>query len=247
MPRIRVLHRAVSTHTTRRFCAVLALSLGACGGDAPRAPRQQPSIPVDSPRIPPPALEPERSPDSYRVRFETSKGAFVVQVRRSLAPRGADRFHELVRIGYFSGVRFFRMVPNFIVQFGIHGDPAVNALWDTAAIPDDPIRSSNADGTIAFAASGPNSRATQLFISTANNARKLDGQRLFSPFGTVVEGMAVVRALNAEYGEEPNPSRIVRQGNGYLQKWFPALDSITRATIEPALSTAAPPPRAPRE
>lgn len=215
--------------------AAAALAGGAaCGGEATRAvPLAVATAAVDSaPRVPPPSLVPERSPDSYRVRFETSKGPFVILVKRSLAPRGADRFYELVRIGYFTGVRFFRMVPNFIVQFGIHGDPAVNALWDTAAIPDDPIRSSNADGTIAFAASGANTRATQLFISTANNARKLDGQRLFSPFGTVVDGMSVVRALNAEYGEEPNPSRIVRQGNEYLQKWFPALDYIKSAVIE---------------
>ncbi|MFN8800868.1 MAG: peptidylprolyl isomerase [Gemmatimonas sp.] len=237
--------------TVRRLPAALLLALAACGGDTPPDAAHRGAAAASgtpgAPRIPPPSLEPERSPDTYRVRFETSKGAFVVQVKRSLAPRGADRFHELVRIGYFTGVRFFRLVPNFVVQFGIHGDPAVNNLWDTAAIPDDPIRSSNADGTIAFAASGANTRATQLFINTGNNARKLDGQRVFSPFGTVVEGMAVVRALNAEYGEEPNPARIVRQGNGYLQKWFPALDSIATAVIEPTVPTGDPPVRAPRE
>lgn len=210
----------------------LLLVSGACGGEAPRRSADPVARADSAPRIPPPSLTPERSPDTYRVRFVTSKGPFVVQVKRSLAPHGADRFHELVRIGYFTGVRFFRLVPNFVVQFGIHGDPAVNALWDTAVIPDDPIRSSNADGTIAFAASGPNTRATQLFISTGNNARKLDGQRLFAPFGTVVEGMEVVRALNAEYGEEPNAVRLVRQGNAYLAKWYPALDSITSAVIE---------------
>ena len=183
-------------------------------------------------RIPPPSLTPPRSPETYRVRFVTSKGPFVVQVKRSLAPHGADRFHELVRIGYFTDVRFFRIVPNFVVQFGIHGDPAVNAAWDGAAIPDDPMRSSNADGTITFAASGPNTRSTQLFISTGNNARKLDGQKLFAPFGSVVEGMNVVRALYAEYGEEPNPVKAVRQGNRYLTRWFPALDYITSATLE---------------
>jgi cyclophilin family peptidyl-prolyl cis-trans isomerase len=216
------------------LCASLAALLtvaGACRSEPAEDKTKAVAKVASTPRIPPPALTPERSPDEYRVRFETSKGPFVVQVKRSLAPRGADRFHELVSIGYFSGVRFFRLVPNFVVQFGIHGDPAVNALWDTAAIPDDAIRSSNADGTIAFAASGENTRATQLFISTGNNARKLDGQRLFSPFGTVVGGMEVVRALNAEYGEEPNPSRIVRQGNDYLRKWFPALDSIVSATV----------------
>jgi cyclophilin family peptidyl-prolyl cis-trans isomerase len=216
---------------------VLALGLAAaCSGEGGRG-REHPADSAvaqsDSVvRIPPPALTPERSPDAYRVRFVTSKGPFVVQVKRSLAPRGADRFYELVRIGYFTDVRFFRLVPNFVVQFGIHGDPAVNAMWDTAAIPDDPIRSSNADGTISFAASGPNTRATQLFISTGNNARKLDGQKLFSPFGSVVEGMDVVRALNAEYGEEPNPAKGVRQGNRYFTRWFPALDYIKSATVE---------------
>lgn len=211
--------------------AALLTVAGACRGEPAKGTNEKVAKVESAPPIPPPALAPERSPDEFRVRFETSKGPFVVQVKRSLAPRGADRFYELVRIGYFSGVRFFRLVPNFVVQFGIHGDPAVNALWDTAAIPDDAIRSSNADGTIAFAASGENTRATQLFISTGNNARKLDGQRLFSPFGTVVDGMEVVRALNAEYGEEPNPSRIVRQGNDYLRKWFPALDSIVSANV----------------
>jgi cyclophilin family peptidyl-prolyl cis-trans isomerase len=218
---------------------VLGVAVGVtvgCGGEGTASAAKTADSPVaqaDSVApIPPPSLTPERSPDTYRVRFVTSKGPFVVQVKRSLAPRGADRFYELVRIGYFTDVRFFRMKPNFIVQFGIHGDPSVNALWDTAEIPDDPIRSSNADGTIAFAASGPNTRSTQLFISTANNARKLDGQKLFSPFGTVVEGMTVVRALNAEYGEEPNPAQGVRQGNRYFTRWFPALDYIKSATIE---------------
>lgn len=227
-----------------RFLRAVSLLLlagvaaAACGGDRPHpATRTAAAPPADAAgdsvrRIPPPALTPERSPESFRVRFVTSKGPFVVQVKRALAPRGVDRFHELVRIGYFADVRFFRMKPNFIVQFGIHGDPAVNTLWDTAEIPDDPIRSSNADGTIAFAASGPNTRSTQLFINTANNARKLDGQKLFAPFGSVVEGMDVVRALNAEYGEEPNPSKAVRQGNRYLTRWFPALDYIKSATIE---------------
>lgn len=226
---------------TSRFEKLLVLSLGlatGCGAEGAGSGTRQGGtaasvVQADSAvRIPPPSRTPERSPDSYRVRFVTTKGPFEVLVTRSLAPRGADRFYELVRIGYFRDVRFFRLVPNFVVQFGIHGDPAVNAAWDTAAIPDDPIRSSNADGTVAFAASGANTRATQLFISTGNNMRKLDGQKLFAPFGAVVEGMAVVRALNAEYGEEPNPAKAVRQGNRYLTRWFPALDYIKSATVE---------------
>jgi peptidyl-prolyl cis-trans isomerase A (cyclophilin A) len=206
------------------------LLVGACGSD----PRESRPIPVSEATvvaIPGPAPEPVRSPDAFRVRFETSRGPFVVDVKRAHAPRGVDRFHELVTIGYFAGVRFFRIVPGFIVQFGIHGDPAVNALWSSATIPDEPMRLRNARGTMAFAAAGPNSRATQLFISTGENQRALDGQRIFVPFGTVVEGMATVDALYSEYGEEPNHARIQRQGTTYLQRWFPGLDSIVSATV----------------
>lgn len=188
---------------------------------------------VMAPTIPGPAAEPMRSPDEFRVRVETSRGPFTVAITRANAPHGADRLHELVSIGYFSGVRFFRMVPGFIVQFGIHGDPAVNAAWSKATIPDDPMRVRNARGTIAFAAAGPNTRATQLFISTGNNERALDGQRIFAPLGRVVEGLEVVDSLYSEYREEPNPSRILRQGTAYLQRWFPGLDSIVSATIVP--------------
>lgn len=206
------------------------LLLAACAGEPRPSPADDSTI-APAATIPGPSATPIRSPDHYRVRFETSKGPFVVEVQRALAPRGSDRFHELVTIGYFSGVRFFRMVPGFIVQFGIHGDPAVNDLWNNATIPDDPIKGRNTRGTMAFAASGVDTRATQLFVSTGDNVRKLDGQRLFMPFATVVEGLDVVEQLNAEYGEEPNFSRIVRQGNRYLQRWFPALDSIVSATV----------------
>jgi len=224
-------------HTARRcapliLCAVVVACSADCSGE-PRAAAAADTTPVvvATPQIPGPALTPVRSPDAFRVKFETSKGDFTVAVTRSLAPRAADRFHELVRIGYFSGVRFFRLVPGFIVQFGIHGEPAVNDEWDRATMPDEPMRTSNSRGTVAFAANGPDSRAVQLFVSTGDNASKLDGQRLFSPFGRVVDGMDVVEQFNSEYGEEPNHSRIVRQGNRYLVKWFPALDSIVSATF----------------
>ena len=140
------------------------------------------------------------------------------------------------RIGYFRGVRFFRLVPGFVTQFGVHGDPAVNAVWDTATIADDPRRTGNALGTVAFAANGPDSRAVQLFISTGDNRQKLDRQG-FAPIGRVVDGMSVVTALNAEYGEEPNAVRAVRQGNRYLSRWFPALDSIVTTNILPDRAT----------
>ena len=183
--------------------------------------------------VSPPAATPMRAPDAFRVKFATSKGDVVIAIKRALAPRGADRFHELVSIGYFSGVRFYRMVPGFVAQFGISGNPAVNASWNEATFPDEPMRTSNTRGTVAFAASGANSRATQLFFSTGDNVKKLDRQRMFAPIGRIVEGMDVVERLTSEYGEQPNHARIVREGNTYLQKWFPALDSIVSATIVP--------------
>ncbi|HYW33331.1 MAG TPA: peptidylprolyl isomerase [Gemmatimonas sp.] len=210
--------------------AMLLLTLSACGDGQPA--KSKPVADTATTRtIAGPTGTPIRSPDSYRVRFETSKGPFVIDVKRDLAPLGSDRFHELVSIGYFTDVRFFRIVPGFIVQFGMHGDPAVHKVWEAATLPDDPIRTRNTRGTVAFAASGPNSRATQLFISTGDNRAKLDRQRLFSPFGTVVEGMDVVEKLYAEYGEEPNHARIARLGNPYLASWYPNLDYITSATV----------------
>jgi cyclophilin family peptidyl-prolyl cis-trans isomerase len=214
------------------FGLACALAVLACG-DAPRESANDAPAVAAAPVIPGPVAAPIRSPDQFRVRFETSKGPFTVAITRAHAPNGADRLHELVTIGYFSGVRFFRMMPGFIVQFGIHGDPAVNAAWSKATIPDDPMTVPNAKGTIAFAAAGPNSRATQLFISTGDNERALDGQRIFAPLGRVVGGLEIVDSLYSEYREEPNPSRILRQGTTYLQRWFPGLDSIVSATIVP--------------
>jgi peptidyl-prolyl cis-trans isomerase A (cyclophilin A) len=205
--------------------------LSACGGSGERAASpQRPDTVLATRVIPPPAVTPARSPDVYRARFETSKGAFVVEVARALAPRAADRFHELVSNGYYEGTRFYRIVPGFIVQWGIHGDSTVNEQWERATFPDEPMRTPNRRGTIAFAANGPDSRAVEVFVSTGDNRRALDRQR-FAPFGRVVEGMEVVERLNAEYGEEPNFSRIMRQGNSYLRRWFPALDSIVAASI----------------
>lgn len=236
---LRVAQRCYQNNGGRGAVLCLAALLGIACGESRGTPDRSGERPSDSARtakagqgpvIPPPAATPQKSPPRFRVRVETSKGPFTIEVIREWAPRGADRFHELVRIGYFRGVRFFRMVPGFVVQFGIHGDPAVNAVWDTATIPDDPRTTGNTRGTVAFAASGPGSRATQLFISTGDNRRVLDRQG-FAPIGRVVEGLDVVTALNAEYGEEPNAVRAVRQGNRYFARWFPALDSIVSATF----------------
>lgn len=170
-----------------------------------------------------------KAPETFKAQFDTTKGKFVVEVTRSLAPIGADRFYNLVKSGYFKDIGFFRVVSGFMVQFGIHGDPAVSAKWREANISDDPVKGSNTRGTITFATAGPNTRTTQLFINYGNNTF-LDGQG-FSPFGKVIEGMDVVDKINSEYGETPNQGAIQMQGNAYLKKNFPKLDYIKSATI----------------
>ena len=187
--------------------AVLVATCGRQGGEAPVA----------------------TAPDRYQVRFETSAGAFVVDVTRAWAPRGADRLYNLVRQGFFDGTRFFRVVPGFVVQFGLSGDPAVSARWGDAPNADDPVAQSNARGTLTFATGGPNTRTTQLFINYADN-RRLDGMG-FAPLGLVVEGMDVVDRIHAGYGEAPDQGLIESRGTEYLASQFPQLDSIARATI----------------
>lgn len=220
--------RYCSRATTMAALGSMAL-LAACGTEQPRTPAAD-STP-SAPQVAAPSATPVQSPDSFHVVFETNKGNFTVAVTRALAPHGADRLYELVNAGYFRDVRFFRMVPGFVVQFGIHGDPKVYAEWSEAVLPDEPMRIGNTRGTVAFTTAGPNTRAVQLFVNTADNRAKLDRQRLFAPVGSVVDGMDVVDSLNAEYGEEPNQSRIAAAGNAYLQRWFPALDYIVSARI----------------
>ncbi len=182
-----------------------------------------------------PAALNEKAPATYKVRFDTSKGPFVIQVNRSWAPHGADRFYNLVKHGFYDNDRFFRVISGFMVQFGINGDPRVSARWQDANIPDDPVKASNKRGTITFATAGPNTRTTQVFINFADNAG-LDGQG-FAPFGQVVSGMKVVDSINAEYGEGaprgrgPDQGRVQSQGNAYLMKGFPRMDYVKKATI----------------
>src|SRR6187402_695462 len=183
-----------------------------------------------------PAALKEQAPATYKVRFDTSKGAFVVQVNRAWAPNGADRFYNLVKNGFYDNVRFFRVISGFMVQFGINGDPGIMARWRAAQISDDPVSQSNTKGMITFAMAGPNTRTSQVFINFGDNSR-LD-QSGFSPFGRVVSGMNVVEALNAEYGEGapngrgPNQSRIQNEGNAYLSKEFSRMDYKKKATLE---------------
>jgi peptidyl-prolyl cis-trans isomerase A (cyclophilin A) len=171
----------------------------------------------------------DKAPEVYEVKFTTTKGDFVVQVTRAWAPLGADRFYNLVVNNFFDEAAFFRVVPNFIVQFGLSADPAVNRVWRAANIKDDPVTQSNKAGTITFATAGPHTRTTQLFINFANN-NFLDGQG-FSPFGKVTQGMDVVKKLHSGYGEKPDQGAITTQGKTYLQKNFPNLDSIKTAVI----------------
>ena len=179
-----------------------------------------------------PAALHAKAPATFAVEFTTTKGAFVVTVHRAWAPRGADRFYNLVRAGFFNGEEFFRVVKGFVVQFGISGYPAVSTAWESADIPDDPVKASNTVGTITYADAGPNTRSTQVFINLGNNAANLDGQG-FAPFGTVTSGMKVVQKLYGGYGEAVTnlQPQIASQGNAFLQKHFPRLDSVVRARL----------------
>jgi len=162
------------------------------------------------------------APDVYRVRVVTSKGPFVIEVHREWAPLGADHFYELVKAGYYSEARFFRVVPKFVVQFGLAAIPAMTKQWDKS-IDDDPVGHTNSRGTVAFATAGRNSRNTQVFINLRSN-QVLDDKG-FAAFGQVVEGMeAVVDKLNSQYGEAPDQDVITRRGNSYLKSSFPRLN-----------------------
>ena len=178
----------------------------------------------------------EQAPATYQVRFETSGGDFVVEVTRDWAPLGADRFYNLVKHGFYDDARFFRVISNFMIQFGINGNPNLAALWRSAMIQDDPVKESNRRGYITYAMAGPNTRTTQVFINFQNNSG-LDGQG-FAPFGKVTSGMDVVDKLYSGYGEGapsgkgPAQGRIQMEGNAYLKKAFPRLDYIEQATIE---------------
>jgi len=179
----------------------------------------------------------EPSPPEYRVSVETTKGTFVIAVTHALAPRGADRFYRLVRAGYFDDSRFFRVVPGFIAQFGIPGDPAITRVWKDRRMPDDSARASNVRGMIAYAMTGPNTRTTQLFISLVDNSR-IDAQG-FAPIGRVVSGMEVVDQLYGGYGETAGggmragrQDRMLNEGNQHLDRDFPKLDRILKARVE---------------
>jgi len=201
----------------------------------------------DAPKLMNPAQLTETAPDKYQVKFDTSKGEFIVEVTRAWAPNGADRFYNLVKNGFYDDCRFFRAIDGFMVQFGINGDPKISKVWRGANIKDDPVKQSNKRGFITFAmSSAPNSRTTQVFINYNDRNAQLDSPG-FAPFGKVIKGMNIVDSLYTGYGEgAPSgkgpdqgmvQTQIRIQGNDYLAKNFPNLDYIKTASLVSAQIT----------
>ena len=227
---------ATTVHSIRRYTTpagilLLALLVGGCAGCSSPTDRTALLLDPSSPEW----IHP--SPPAWHARFETSQGDFVVEAVREHAPIGADRFHNLVRLGYYNDTRFHRVSEGYIAQFGLHGDPRVNAAWLHQQIPDDPAHGSNVRGTLAFAMSPePNTRNTQIYINLGDNTR--NDAEPFAIFGQVVEGMQVLDRLYPGYGEESGSGvrqgrqgPIVEGGNEYLDHEFPLLDRIIRATL----------------
>jgi peptidyl-prolyl cis-trans isomerase A (cyclophilin A) len=188
-----------------------------------------------NPALTDPSKATKQAPDVFKVKYETTKGDFVVEYHRDWSPNGADRAYNLVDIGYYKDIAFFRAIEGFMVQFGISGYPEVNAKWRDAGIPDDEVKQSNTKGMVTFAHAGPGTRTTQIFINYKDNSM-LDSQG-FSPVGKVVEGMEVVDSLHKGYGEGaprgrgPDQMKLQTAGNAYLEKSFPELDYIKSATL----------------
>jgi len=213
---------------TMRGILIAGLILAACANDN-SAPPSDGTGNGPHPALTRPSDAREQAPDKFRVRFETTRGDVVVEAEREWAPKGVDRFYNLVRIGFFTDIAIFRVVPGFVTQFGVHGDPAISARWRTAMIEDDPVKRFNMTGFLSFATGGKNTRTTQMFINTKNNGQ-LDGMG-FAPFARVVEGMDIVYRFHSGYGERPDQNRIQFEGNRYLKQQFPKLDYIKRAVI----------------
>ncbi len=209
------------------LAAAAAAALAGCSPSTENK-REDKSAPAAAQQAPVPGV--------YHVQLDTSKGLVDLEIHRDWAPRGADHFYELVHSGFFDDARFFRVVRDFVVQFGISGDPQTNQLWATAMLPDDPVKEHNVKGALTFAMRGPNTRTTQLFINLADNRKSLDGHG-FAPIGKVAAGMDVVESLYSFYGDMPpmgqgpDPNLIQQQGSAYLENHFPRLDFIKKAVI----------------
>jgi peptidyl-prolyl cis-trans isomerase A (cyclophilin A) len=228
--RMRLIPILVST--TIALAASLGCKKAAEGKPVPAA------AATPRPSLDKPDVLKEKAPDLYRAKLATTKGDILIEVHRDWAPQGADRFFNLVKAGYYNETRFFRVIPGFMAQIGIHGKPELNAIWREQRIPDDPVKKSNLRGFVSFATAGPGTRTTQFFINYADGNSRLDGMG-FAPFGQVVSGMQVVDGLYGEYGEGapqgrgPSQNRIQNEGNAYLQRDFPQLDYVKEASILP--------------
>ncbi len=201
------------------------------------APAEAPKDGSQHPALHDPAKATEKAPDQFKVTFKTTKGDITIEIKKEWSPLGADRFYNLVKMGYFKDIAFFRVVPGFMAQFGIHGDPTVNGVWRDLGIPDEPVKQSNKRGWLTFAKKGmPNSRSVQFFLNLVDNPN-LDGMG-FAPFGQIVKGQDVLDKINSEYGEGaprgrgPDQMRLQTQGNEYLKKEFPNMDYIISAEVE---------------
>ena len=216
------------------------------------APAKAASQPAPSTRLLSPALAKAKAPDLFRVKFTTTKGDFVVEVNRIDAPLGADRFYNLVKIGFFTNVSFYRVIPGSLIQFGLSPFPSVSKAWSTAALHDDPVKAHNVAGSVTFAMGGPNTRTTQMFINLSDANTQYDAMG-FAPFGKVTEGMDVVKSIYSGYGDMsemggrgPSQAQATNLGKAYLDKSFPMLDSIKSATvIFPEAAPPAPTKKAP--
>jgi peptidyl-prolyl cis-trans isomerase A (cyclophilin A) len=205
---------------------LLAVLAAGCGGGKGSTSSAPPKALLD------PSKLTAKAPQLYTATFKTTAGTFVVKVHRTWSPHGADRFYNLVKNGFYDGQKFFRVVPHFVVQFGISPYPDVSQAWETADIPDDPVGSlHNRRGTVDFASAGPGTRTTQIFVNTADNLQ-LDGAG-FTPIGEVSTGMDVVDKLYSGYADAPtqDQAQMTAEGNAYLEKQWPKLDGIESATV----------------
>ncbi len=200
------------------------------------APASGPLASVLHPDLLDPSKAKETAPPVFKAKFSTTKGDFVVEVHRDWAPIGADRFYNLVKMGFYDDTRFFRAIDGFMVQFGLSGDPAVSARWQNANIDDDPVKQSNKRGFVTFATRGKNTRTTQIFVNSSDGNTRLDAMQ-FTPFGQVVQGMEIVDSLYKGYGEGspmgqgPAQALVQSQGNAYMDSQFPKLDGVKHAEI----------------
>jgi cyclophilin family peptidyl-prolyl cis-trans isomerase len=213
--------------------AAALLALAGCGSKEPEAAKEAKQAEQAQPPAAPPAAKPEEpakpAQGTFTVLLNTSKGNVVIEVHPEWAPIGAEHFRKLVEAGFYDGARFFRVVPGFVVQFGLAANPAMTKKWDTP-IKDDPVLQTNRVGSVVYATAGPNTRTTQIFINLAGNQR-LDSQG-FAPFGMVTQGMDAVEKIYSGYGENPDQGEITARGNAYLTGQFPKLDYIRKATVQ---------------